>query len=369
MNLEQALDQFIEEERQRPRQLGLKGPTELYQYDSQLYADETIYNWNFVDPRFPSLSHVSSYMLPLFTGEKVGTLPWPSQDAGHPLSVQAELFNRVDETYGTRYRRSVFHRHDYFEFIYVYRGSCENTMRGERVFMRAGEGCLLNKQEIHQIGIYEADSVVFNLLLHPDYFLGHLSRCAADGGPMARFVLESLYADQGAEGKSFPALFFPVRDNPLLTETLHLLLLEYFSLGGGDEEVTLLLGLLLKKLSRLDVPLKEEKTKPLLCPSDLLTYLHAHLQGASLSETARYFGYAPRSLQRFLQEIFSQSFSALLTDLRIKEACRLCRDTDLPIEEVAEKVGYGSRSYLDRMMKKATGKTALAYRAEAGGKH
>ncbi|OPH57773.1 hypothetical protein BC351_04510 [Paenibacillus ferrarius] len=66
--------------------------------------------------------------------------------------------------------------------------------------------------------------------------------------------------------------------------------------------------------------------------------------------------------QRFNQET-GQAFSDYLTDLRIQEAVRLFRDTELSTEEIAERVGYSSPNYFIKVFKKKTGQTVKHFKS------
>ncbi|RKP58135.1 response regulator [Cohnella endophytica] len=66
--------------------------------------------------------------------------------------------------------------------------------------------------------------------------------------------------------------------------------------------------------------------------------------------------------QRFRQET-GQAFSDYLTDLRIREAVRLFRDTELSTEEIAFRVGYSNPNYFVKVFKKKTGQTVKNFKS------
>jgi two-component system response regulator YesN len=71
----------------------------------------------------------------------------------------------------------------------------------------------------------------------------------------------------------------------------------------------------------------------------------------------------------YLSHIFRQStgitFSEYLTKLRMDEAKRLLEVTDLPVVEVAARVGYREPNYFGRVFKRVNGMTPLAWRRSA----
>lgn len=57
-----------------------------------------------------------------------------------------------------------------------------------------------------------------------------------------------------------------------------------------------------------------------------------------------------------------KTFSEYITDLRIKKACGLLKNTDLSIEEIAAKVGYMDYYYFNKVFKKQCGITPSRFR-------
>ena len=49
-------------------------------------------------------------------------------------------------------------------------------------------------------------------------------------------------------------------------------------------------------------------------------------------------------------------------DLRVKQACELLKNSDLPIHDISEKVGYNDYFYFSRIFKRLTGVTPSAFR-------
>ena len=58
------------------------------------------------------------------------------------------------------------------------------------------------------------------------------------------------------------------------------------------------------------------------------------------------------------------SFKNYVIHRRIEAAKELLRTTDLPVNTVADHVGYGNYSYFSRLFKKVTGVTPIEYRNE-----
>ncbi|WP_248927007.1 response regulator [Paenibacillus hamazuiensis] len=82
----------------------------------------------------------------------------------------------------------------------------------------------------------------------------------------------------------------------------------------------------------------------------------------SLERTAQMLQVSPVYLSRVLKQELGSTFVALLTETRIKKAIQLLNASDLPIHEIAERVGYDTQHYFSTAFKKATGVSPLQYR-------
>ena len=87
----------------------------------------------------------------------------------------------------------------------------------------------------------------------------------------------------------------------------------------------------------------------------------------SLTTIAQKLNMNASYLSRVFKQEMGNSFIDVLNCLRLDEARRLLRTTDIPVQEVAERVGYTSASYFIKVFKKHCGKTPNQFRADAEG--
>ncbi len=91
--------------------------------------------------------------------------------------------------------------------------------------------------------------------------------------------------------------------------------------------------------------------------TDMLTYLQENCADCmlSLSSTAMHFGITEKYLSAFIHEKAAINFSSYVEQLRIRRADELLTQTDLTIEEIAQRVGYANVKTFRRAYGRAVG--------------
>jgi len=96
---------------------------------------------------------------------------------------------------------------------------------------------------------------------------------------------------------------------------------------------------------------------------ELKGYVEEHyLEELDFDGVARKFGFSPSTFRRVWLKHMPESPVRFVNNLRMKQACRLLCETDLPIMEIAESLGYGDPLYFSKKFHKHTGETARDYR-------
>lgn len=95
------------------------------------------------------------------------------------------------------------------------------------------------------------------------------------------------------------------------------------------------------------------------------TYLETHLSNADLglASTAAHFYVSPGHLGRLMKKETGQTFVEYLTQIRMKKAELLLKQTDLRGYEIGEKVGIPDPHYFSVLFKKSIGRSMNEYRS------
>ncbi len=93
-----------------------------------------------------------------------------------------------------------------------------------------------------------------------------------------------------------------------------------------------------------------------------------------LQEVAGAAGLSLFHFCRLFKRVMNRTVQQFVQEVRLREARRLLRDTDLPIAELSERIGFGNPNYFARVFREHTGTTPLRMRKQfqdlnAAGQH
>jgi transcriptional regulator GlxA family with amidase domain len=82
-----------------------------------------------------------------------------------------------------------------------------------------------------------------------------------------------------------------------------------------------------------------------------------------VEDVARRVATSPRQLQRVFAEVDGRGFRSYLRRIRMCRAAELLATTDLPVKEIAQRVGYRDASQFSKAFKRTRGVTPSEARA------
>lgn len=95
----------------------------------------------------------------------------------------------------------------------------------------------------------------------------------------------------------------------------------------------------------------------------IIKYLNSNFANdISLTEVSDKLNINPGYASQLLKKEIGKNYLEYLTTLRIENACKLLKTTDLNVNQIAEKSGYDDFLYFRKIFKKSTGHTPSEYR-------
>ncbi len=100
--------------------------------------------------------------------------------------------------------------------------------------------------------------------------------------------------------------------------------------------------------------------------AQVFTFIEANYhRPISLGDVAKAAGYSPAYLTNLTQELTGNSIKRWITQRRMSEARQLLRETDQPVQQIAEGIGYLDVSYFTRQFRQLHGDPPQSWRNSA----
>lgn len=96
---------------------------------------------------------------------------------------------------------------------------------------------------------------------------------------------------------------------------------------------------------------------------EIVAYLGEHFaEPLRLAEVAAHFGLSPQYFCTYFKDNFGKTLTQHINSLRIEQAARLLRETDLPVMEIGFLVGFDNFSYFIKRFRGVYGASPSGYR-------
>lgn len=258
------------------------------------------------------------------------------------------------------------HSHTSFEFLYVLKGSACVWTQGGAVHCSQGTMCILAPQFVHDVNAapdsevislafwtHSVEAILQKLLAGENILMQFFRKCFDPEGPgyvllhltpdrLVNWIVSSIFS----EGYSRALYAGELRDS-------YIELLFTYALRGCAQAP----GGHSRSGGKAGVPM-----------ASVLRYIQDHYRTTSLAETARGFHYEPDYLSRQIKAATGRRYVDLIFELKLSEAKHLLTETDLPMEQVAERSGFRSAVYFSRVFREKVGLPPSTFRRRSVGK-
>lgn len=253
-----------------------------------------------------------------------------------------------------RYSYPVLHNHEFMELIYVYHGQCVNYADGRAVYMKQGTLCFMAPETIHALVANEDDDIIINVLLEKRSFSEYF---------------EDLIQKKGIIGSFFRDVLFGRSENPYMMFTnengnnseIDKLFLQIF-LESKNKELSYQEMIALKlRMAFICIERNNKMTlvKPKLRVKSkneiieaIINYIAIHCNDVTLSKISGIFSYSETYLSKLIKEQTGSNFKDLLETDRLNQAKYLIENTNLPLADISQRVGYFDYSHMSRSFKR-----------------
>ena len=264
----------------------------------------------------------------------------------------------------TRFVDIPLHSHNYTEMMYILSGSVTHIIDGQSYVLNEGDLLIMNRHVMHSIPSSGRDDVAVNFIISHGFLSSSSHRIK--GEPSLRELI-----DEGKEENGLPVfLIYKTSLNPATENLMENLIIDTL-LAPSMTDVTRqsilkdTLFLLFKYFEMCPEALihgtaEQNESDPLKRKKG--SYIQNNYKRASLSELSEMLDFSQPYLSRRVKELFGASFTELVKDRRFSEAEQLLANTDLPITDIAESVGYENNSFFHRRFREQYGTSPSKWR-------
>lgn len=282
-----------------------------------------------------------------------GKILWDSLPINGKIAV---MLHTIPNNYASTYP---LHSHDFFELVYIYHGSALQYLENDTLPLEEGSICLMNTNYRHGLCIDSEESIVFNILIAKPLVNTSFLNLITNNNLFSNFFIDSLFSNT-----QYGEYIYFAKNPASRVEFLMQSLLEEYILQKPDYQSAMqsYLSLIFIELQRHHVYQSGKSEIMDINFPAIMSYVSTHLEDVTLNSLAEHFHYTPAYLSKILKRYLGQSFSNLLSELRLNKAASYLQNTSISIDSIVELLGYYDRSHFNRVFKKHYGCSPNEYR-------
>lgn len=314
-----------------------------------------------------------------FVIEKLKTLTDISSDitpddkgvfAGMALKRRDYIFNVIDSdrTVSARIHTRLvdipLHSHNYVEMMYAASGSVTHIIDGSSYLLEEGQLLIMNRHVMHSIPASSNSDIAINFIVPPEAISSHRFR----GDESLRDLIDQ---DRRGDGQSRFSIY-NVRERSVTENIIENLIRDTILKPEPPDVIqrSVLrdsIALLFKYFELYPDSLlhsSSELTENDPLRKKIAAYIQNSFRTATLTELSENLKMSPTYVSRRVKELYGTSFTELLKERRFNEAEQLLLNGDLPVNAIAEAVGYENTSFFHRIFRQQYGVSPSKWRKE-----
>jgi AraC family L-rhamnose operon transcriptional activator RhaR len=256
------------------------------------------------------------------------------------------------------------HTHDFVEIAYIDSGRGKHIINGREECIGPGDLFMLNQGVTHGFRSEGGPLIVYNCLFMPLTLDSTFKDCTNFLDVAYRYLMHS--ARQGGEDCGY------IRLSGLKTGKIESVLYEmreeFEKKPGGYLQIMKahLVRLLIEMFRTCKSGERQRQYLPeyrRLVVQEAVSYLKTNYAGEIECEQLAERAYlSVNYFRKIFKEITGMTMIEMLQNIRINVACALLEETDLPVAEVAGRVGYADMKHFYKIFKRAKGDSPGTYR-------
>lgn len=250
------------------------------------------------------------------------------------------------------------HTHDFFELVYVVKGTAVHTLNSAEGMLTEGDYFIVDYGSVHSYS-RSSDFTLINCIFLPEVIDETLTGCRSLDELLHGCLIRYYTSIPGET--SVDRIFHD--ENGRIKQLIMGMLEEYEEKEEGYAEVfrCRLIELLILTLRKgIHEKQKHPKHRAVL---DVIQYVDRNYQDyVNLGAFCRQYHYSLSYISRIFRQETGLSFREYLQKVRIEKSCRLLAGSDMRIGEIAQAVGYEDKKFFNSVFKRIVKMTPREYR-------
>ncbi len=259
----------------------------------------------------------------------------------------------------TRFVHFPAHSHDFIEMVYMCTGRTTHLVNGKKVTLSEGELLILCPSAVQEILPAGTDDIAVNFIVLPSFFDDVLRMVGEENTPLRQFIIDTIRGNNSETGY----LHFKVSESLPIQNLIENLIwnLVYKSSNKRNINQKTMALLFLQLMNHTDMLAPYEVDEIIM---KVLRYIEDNYKEGSLSHISDILHFDLYALSRKIKNKTGKTYTALLQEKRLSQACYYLKNTGMTIEDIAYAVGYENFSYFYKLFKKSFGMSPAKYREE-----
>lgn len=259
-----------------------------------------------------------------------------------------------------RYTPAFMHRHDFFEIIYVYEGSCTQNIGINRRKFKEGDIVFIAPGIYHTMEVFDDESIIFNILLQKNSFHRMFLPLATGNDIQSQFFKQALYNKQQLE---YLAYHTGKEQKDFILKLYH----EHLCHDSYSDQILIgrLTSLSAEMMRQYGSSMESSYSISQTRHTDdflVLNYIQDHIATVTLSDISEHFSFSLSYCSKLIKTTTGMGFNDWKRTLRIRRAEHLLINTRKTINDISLILGYENTETFIRAFKKATHMTPNQYR-------
>lgn len=258
----------------------------------------------------------------------------------------------------TRFVHFPKHSHDFIEVVYMCSGETTHIVNGDTIHLKEGELLFLGQNAVQEITPAGENDIAVNFIVLPEFFSSPLAMLGDEETPLRSFIINSLKSDGG----NSCYMYFEVADVLPIQNLIENLIWTLINDTQNKRKInSFTMGLLFLQLMNYTDRLacRDEKEQAII---KMLKYADENYTNGSLTELAEELHYDLSWFSREIKRKTGMTYTEIVQERRLSQACFLLKNTDLSIADIAMQIGYTNISYFHRLFYKKFGLSPHRYR-------